>query len=195
MQDTGRLPPCIKCVETLAIASEISVNDRTNVFTYDFRIVGVSYNNDDGSSRQEFLKRISLRKKPFDNELRVWVFPYRFIGDHAFYVIVNGFCVGNVPADEISAVRTIYPDIIDACISVDGGDSGKYFGASCTISYKCKMTPAQIELEDDCEFYEKLLARFPNHAPKSFSAYRRMKNANTANYKKLMEAAKRWGIK
>jgi len=44
------------------------------------------------------------------------------------------------------------------------------------------------------KLYEKICETLPDIAPKSYSGYMRMKNANTKNYLKLVEAAKQHGI-
>ncbi len=44
--------------------------------------------------------------------------------------------------------------------------------------------------EMDRENYKALMAYLPDIAPKSYSAYRRMRNARTKNYLKLVDAAK-----
>lgn len=46
----------------------------------------------------------------------------------------------------------------------------------------------------DSKNYKELCRLLPSDAPKSFSGYRRMKNANTANYQKLVIKAKEIGL-
>ena len=48
--------------------------------------------------------------------------------------------------------------------------------------------------EHDRDEYYKIVKELPDIAPKSFGAYRRMKNTKTANFMKLVDAAKQAGI-
>ena len=41
----------------------------------------------------------------------------------------------------------------------------------------------------DKEFYDLIFEKFPDIAPKSFGGFRRMKAANSDNYKKLLQKA------
>lgn len=55
---------------------------------------------------------------------------------------------------------------------------------------------AEIEKkENDRKEYQLLLEKLPDIAPKSFGAYRRMKNSKTKNYEKLLISAEEAGIK
>lgn len=54
--------------------------------------------------------------------------------------------------------------------------------------YKRLIEPAKKKLHDKNDYYW-ILENLPNDAPKSFSAYRRMKKANTEKYKKLVSLA------
>lgn len=52
-----------------------------------------------------------------------------------------------------------------------------------------------VQEKQDRQEYEWLQRNLPEKAPKSFGGHRKMKNANSANYQKLMEAAKSAGNK
>lgn len=58
-----------------------------------------------------------------------------------------------------------------------------------------EMERARVEEVNDRYNYSILAKKLPEIAPKSFSGYRRMKNANTDNYRRLMENAKEKDIK
>ena len=48
--------------------------------------------------------------------------------------------------------------------------------------------------EADKEEYHRIVKAIPEIAPKSFGAYRRMKNSKTKNFMKIVDAAKQAGI-
>ncbi len=50
------------------------------------------------------------------------------------------------------------------------------------------------EQERDFKIYEQLISCLPDISPKSYAGFRRMKNANTVNYQKLVGTAKEMGI-
>lgn len=58
-----------------------------------------------------------------------------------------------------------------------------------------QIEAAAVQEKQDRQEYEWLQRNLPEKAPKSFGGYRKMKNANSANYQKLMEAAKSAGYK
>lgn len=51
------------------------------------------------------------------------------------------------------------------------------------------MIKEKEEIAKDKEFYDLIFEKFPDIAPKSFGGYRRMKAANSENYKKLLKKA------
>ena len=60
------------------------------------KIVGSTFNNEDGSSRQEFLKDIYNKKPPFDKQLDLMIEQFEYEGSPAYYFFVNEKCVGTV---------------------------------------------------------------------------------------------------
>lgn len=62
------------------------------------------------------------------------------------------------------------------------------------LNYLKEQDEKKQKEKDEIEYYN-LLDMFPESAPKSFGAYRRMKNARTKNFMKLYEMAKEKGIK
>ncbi len=69
---------------------------------------------------------------------------------------------------------------------------GCYDEAEKKAYYNRIIKPLKEELSDKEDYYW-LLEFLPEIAPKSFSGYRRMKNAQSANYLKLVESAKEKG--
>ena len=50
----------------------------------------MTFDNDDGTSRQEILKDIKRRRPPFDEDLCLCLEEYDYEGRPAYYVKVNG---------------------------------------------------------------------------------------------------------
>lgn len=73
-----------------------------NPFYYkSFKLAGVSFDNDDGSSRQQYLRKLRFKAAPFDDFVDITIEPYDFQGEPAFAVCANGFQIGNVPRTHI----------------------------------------------------------------------------------------------
>lgn len=73
--------------------------EQFDTYTRKFKVVGVTFENEDGTSRQDILKRIYQKKPPFDGDLDVTLKEYVFEDGPAFGVFVNGQMVGNTPSD------------------------------------------------------------------------------------------------
>lgn len=69
-----------------------------------FRVVGVTFDNDDGSSRQEILKE-TFKSHPID---KCSLVPYTYEGENAIYV-QNCYdeIVGNVSRNDVDRVRSL----------------------------------------------------------------------------------------
>lgn len=56
-----------------------------------FRAAGVTFNNDDGSSRQKYIERLNCD--------RLWLVPFEYEGNPAFHLVdLDNHCIGSVPA-------------------------------------------------------------------------------------------------
>ena len=75
---------------------EGSTDDGPSVYKRRVKVAGVTFKNDDGTSRQKILRDIYNRKKPFDKKLDVSFEEFEHEGNPAYYVMVNGFCIGVV---------------------------------------------------------------------------------------------------
>lgn len=123
----------LKCSETWRDiqkqpSQNISKSERDKGFC--FPVVGVTFKNEDGSERQQLLRKIYFKDKPFDLEQNIVLERYLWKGDPAYYVKVNGYIVGNIGADfvwyfEKNADREYRIDYI----KVYGGGKDKNFGA------------------------------------------------------------------
>lgn len=104
-----------------------------------FRISGVTYNNDDGMSRQELLRRIKFSEPPFENgdSLDVSLKPSTFNGSPCIECRVNGILIGHVPKDKVESVAQAI-EKEGACVSgfrITGG--GEIHGKA--INYGVEM--------------------------------------------------------
>lgn len=100
-------------------------------------VVGVSYQNDDGTDRQFLLRRIKFNDPPFNVNKEVSLKRYLYNGDPAIAVTVNDTMIGNVPADSVKSIIALW-DRIEGISDfyVYGGKDGNNFGASATIMIK-----------------------------------------------------------
>ena len=107
-----------------------------------FRVAGVSFNNEDGTSRQSILRAFRFRDPPFDEHSNVTVEDTGYNGEPAFQIKLNGICVGWVPKDEIAELSSKW-DKIDKITAFDvtgGGfdpDTGerRHYGATISIRF------------------------------------------------------------
>lgn len=85
----------------------------------EFKLKGVTFKNEDGTSRQELIRRIDEQEPPFENggELSVDLKPVLFDGKDAIECRVNGYLVGHVP-------KELVPDVMDAMKAADATISG-----------------------------------------------------------------------
>ena len=67
-----------------------------------FAVAGVTFKNDDGSSRQEILR--DLCEGPLEGEADCWFEPFLYKGEMALRVKVGSDCVGNVRRSDVQTV-------------------------------------------------------------------------------------------
>ena len=99
--------------EAEAVAKEAAEKEAAK--SYKFKVVGVTHNNDDGSSRQEALKAVY----DFGGIAAVTFQEYTFEGMPALYILANDRCVGNVAAECVMEVRALIAKGRCATINVD----------------------------------------------------------------------------
>lgn len=99
--------------EAEAVAKEAAEKEAAK--SYKFKVVGVTHNNDDGSSRQEALKAVY----DFGGIAAVTFQEYTFEGMPALYIFANDRCVGNVAAECVMEVRALIAKGRGATINVD----------------------------------------------------------------------------
>lgn len=81
---------------------------------YTYKIVGVTFENDNGTDRQQLLKKIynravkELKADPWlDVDYDVSFRSYEFEGSPALAVLVDGYEIGNIAADSVNDVSEI----------------------------------------------------------------------------------------
>lgn len=117
----------------------VIIGDKRSVLS--FNIAGVTFLNDDSSSRQTVLKKLYKEqgKRPRtdcaacamndgipeeDENYRlidygITIQGYEYDGKQAFRVLYENRCIGNVPVDCVEKVAAIFDDITSAALDVD----------------------------------------------------------------------------
>lgn len=99
----------------------------------EIKVAGVTFNNKDGSSRQELLRE-------FDREeaVAVSLLEHEHKGKPAFHILVNGKIIGNIPKDKAPFIvrnrKGIAFDDIEIAIYQD--KKGENYGAAVYIPYE-----------------------------------------------------------
>ena len=92
-----------------------------------YRIVGSSYNNDDGTSRQSILSKIKRKAKPFQEKTEISLVKYQYQDEDAVAVYANGLQVGNISRKDLAASLLPRWDWYDSVAGFDVlGRSGPY---------------------------------------------------------------------
>ena len=108
-----------------------------------FRVAGVSFENEDGSSRQEILRHLKFGDSPWaddPDDLTASLEETVFDGDLAFAVFINGYQVGFVPKASIRKVSEAQQHVSTCYVSsvrITGGGSGS---DGRDLSYGCEIT-------------------------------------------------------
>lgn len=108
-----------------------------------FRVAGTTFDNDDGSSRQEILRHLKFGDEPWaedPEDLNVTIEEETYQGELAFAVLVNDYQIGFVPKSQIRKVENARRHIASCCVSdvrITGGgrtDDGRELSYGCTIT-------------------------------------------------------------
>lgn len=111
---------------------------------YEFHVAGVTYKSEDGTPRQEYLRRIDKGIAPFENsdslDVSLCPFMYKPKGkpeEQAISVRVNGYDIGNVPRESVPAVMEAIhkPGAIISAFKAIGGHEGKNYGAIVVVRH------------------------------------------------------------
>ena len=103
---------------------------------FETRVAGVTFRNDDGTSRQKYLKQAYNSDDVFDVDLE----SYEYEGKPAIRVLLEGNCVGNIPANNVDEVLEYMKCLTDVDIYPDcftDEETGKdVYRADLVITYK-----------------------------------------------------------
>lgn len=113
-----------------------SVIDDKNIGYMTFRVAGVTYNNDDGTSRQEIIAQIKKNKDHNSTENKLDLKEYSYEGKPALAVFIDGQQVGNVPANNVDyLLKQIENDrLVSAKLEFLGGGNLTY-GIEITLGF------------------------------------------------------------
>lgn len=109
-----------------------------------FRVAGVTFDNDDGTSRQEILRGLRWRESPYasgddDLTLTTAFFETEYIGQPAIEVHINDYMIGHVPKSRIpdvsAAIASCSCTVDDVAIY-----GGGYDDDGIRHSYGCEIT-------------------------------------------------------
>lgn len=114
---------------------------------YEFKVVGVTFNNDDGTSRQEILRKIKNREEPFNRYINYTLRVYSFEGEPAVAVEANGIMIGNMPKEDARDVAENIERIESVSVRVYGGEGDKKYGARATLTLKKFVIPTAPKRE------------------------------------------------
>ena len=127
-------------------ATARAVSSLADSGTVSFRVAGVTFDNDDGSSRQDILRHMKFGDSPWaddPDDLVATLEETTFDGDLAFAVLINGYQIGFVPKASIQKVAEAqrHPDTcFVSSVRVTGGGTGSdgrdlSFGCEIVLEY------------------------------------------------------------
>ena len=102
------------------------VNEHPVIKEFHTKVVGVSFPNDDGSSRQAILS--NCRRGEY-----ITLEPYRWRGKSAYAVLTEHGQIGNLSADLAEDLTTEYGDdffVSGIICQITGGSGGLYYGCN-----------------------------------------------------------------
>lgn len=106
-----------------------------------FKVAGVTFQNEDGSSRQRHLRSL-MDEIEIDDAPEVELVPYKFKGEDAIRVVANHVCIGNVPAKKVDEVQALLPRIESLQLDVEAfytaDDNRKIYRADVYVTYAKK---------------------------------------------------------
>lgn len=92
---------------------------------YRVKTVGVTFKNDDGTSRQELIRKMYYKDPPFDGkEFPLELDPYEYQGAPAFRVLFNGYQIGNLSKEDAQYFNDNMDRYVTLCgAKIVGGDT------------------------------------------------------------------------
>lgn len=120
-------------------------------FRHRYDVVGESFKNDDGSSRQEILEAIANHEPPYE-ECEVSLDEYDYKGERALAVKVNGDQIGNIARKDLDEVFGDLDSAERIELRVFGGGEGKSYGAGITlVSEADDLDDEDFDEDDDLD--------------------------------------------
>lgn len=104
-----------------------------------YHVVGTSFDNDDGTSRQGVLRRIKFGVKygVYDYVCpEITLNQYEYQEEPAVSVLANGVQIGHISKEDVSAFLKNKGELFDAAIDVFGGKPDENCGAEIILTYK-----------------------------------------------------------
>lgn len=126
-----------------ASSAASSSGSATDFGSITFRVAGTTFDNDDGSSRQDILRHLKFGDEPWaddPDDLLATIEEETFNGELAFSVLVNGYQVGFVPKGYIQKVAKARQNVSSCYVSsvkITGGgtaEDGRKLSYGCTIT-------------------------------------------------------------
>lgn len=108
-----------------------------------FRVAGVTFENNDGTSRQEILRHLKFGDAPWADDpedLTATLEETEYEGEQAFAVFVNGYQVGNVPKASIRKVAVAQEHVATCYVSAVRILGGGMDQDGRELSYGCEIT-------------------------------------------------------
>lgn len=88
---------------------------------YEFKLVGVTFRNNKGKSRQALLRKLNFHDEPFVGKVNFSLEKYKYNNEVAVRILANGEDIGNVPRDNLNYIIDNYDNIFDVQVLVVGG--------------------------------------------------------------------------
>lgn len=131
-QKTAQAPHVPDAPRTAQLAAAIAAPKIVVSWRHRYDVVGESFCNEDGTSRQELLDAIANSRAPFER-VTVSIEPFDYQGELALSVRANGCQIGNIARGNISEVARDLETAEGIDLFVFGGEAGKSYGAAVTL--------------------------------------------------------------
>ena len=108
-----------------------------------FRVAGTTFDNDDGTSRQDILRHLKFGDAPWaddPDDLVATIEEETYEGEPAFAVLINGYQVGFVPRTRIPDVEKARRNVATCYVSDVQITGGGYSEDGQKLSYGCTVT-------------------------------------------------------
>lgn len=122
---------------------DLDEDDDDEPEVYEYKVVGVTFANDDGTNRQELLRKIKSREEPFKGFVNYSLQVYSYEGKTAVAVLGNGIMIGNIPKENAENIAEHMKYIDKVFVRVFGGEDDKKF----SVIVRLTVTPPRIDVE------------------------------------------------